>query len=173
MTNGEMTWVSFVTLAGALGSGVIAGVFFAFSTFVMPALSRLPPEQGVAAMQSINVAAINRWFMGALFGTAAACVVLAVSSLRTWGDPAALLRLGGSVLYLVGAVLVTIVYHVPRNDALASLSPASAEAATQWLPYLAGWTRWNHVRAAAPFVAAVAFTLAIWTERALAPSRGH
>ena len=31
------------TLATALGCGLVAGVFFAFSTFVMPALKRLPP----------------------------------------------------------------------------------------------------------------------------------
>jgi uncharacterized membrane protein len=38
--------ISLVTLVGALGSALVAGVFFAFSTFVMPALVRLPPEQG-------------------------------------------------------------------------------------------------------------------------------
>jgi len=41
-------------LLAALGSGVVAGVFFAFSSFVIPALARLPPAQGVLAMQSIN-----------------------------------------------------------------------------------------------------------------------
>jgi uncharacterized membrane protein len=154
--------VSLVTLIGALGSALVAGVFFAFSTFVMPALSRLPPEQGVAAMQSINVAAINRWFMGALFGTGAACLVLAVSSLRAWGDPLAGLRLGGAALYIAGAVLVTIVCHVPRNDALAAIPAGSAEAAALWGRYLVGWTAWNHVRATLPFAAAVLLTIALW-----------
>lgn len=64
--------ISLVTLFAAIGSGVVAGIFFAFSTFVMPALARLPAEQGIAAMQAINVAAPNRWFMGMMFGTAAA-----------------------------------------------------------------------------------------------------
>jgi uncharacterized membrane protein len=156
------TVISLVTLVGALGSALVAGVFFAFSTFVMPALSRLPPEQGVATMQAINVAAINRWFMGALFGTGAACLVLAVSSLRAWGDPLAGLRLGGAALYIAGAVLVTVVCHVPRNDALAAVPAGSAEAATLWVRYLAGWTTWNHVRAIIPFAAAVLLTFALW-----------
>jgi len=43
-----------LTLVSALGCGLIAGVFFAFSAFVMKALARLPPAQGIAAMQSIN-----------------------------------------------------------------------------------------------------------------------
>jgi len=41
-----------VTLLAALGCGLIAGVFFAFSTFVMKALARLPTSHGIAAMQS-------------------------------------------------------------------------------------------------------------------------
>ncbi len=36
---------------------LIARVFFAFSTFVMNALSRLPPAQGIAAMQLIGLLA--------------------------------------------------------------------------------------------------------------------
>jgi uncharacterized membrane protein len=60
------------TLATALGCGLVAGVFFAFSTFVMPALKRLPPAHGIAAMQSINTVAVTPAFMTALFGTATA-----------------------------------------------------------------------------------------------------
>lgn len=47
-----------VTLIAALGCGLVAGVFFAFSSFVMPALKRLPPAQGISAMQSINRLAV-------------------------------------------------------------------------------------------------------------------
>jgi len=43
-----------LTLVSALGCGLTAGVFFAFSSFVMKALGRIQPAQGIAAMQSIN-----------------------------------------------------------------------------------------------------------------------
>jgi uncharacterized membrane protein len=43
-----------LTLITALGCGLAAGVFYAFSTFVMKALARLPAAQGFAAMQSIS-----------------------------------------------------------------------------------------------------------------------
>ena len=39
-----------LTLIAAIGCGLVAGVFFAFSSFVMKALARLQPAQGVAAM---------------------------------------------------------------------------------------------------------------------------
>jgi uncharacterized membrane protein len=54
--------VASLSFAVALGSGLMAGIFFAFSTMVMPALSRIPPAQAIAAMQSINVVVINPWF---------------------------------------------------------------------------------------------------------------
>ena len=150
-----------LTMVTALGCGLNAGVFFAFSSFVMKALARLQPAQGIAAMQSINVVAVTPAFMMALFGTAAACVALAVCALVDWDDAVDSHLLAGSALYLVGTIGLTIAYHVPRNDALAALEPQRAEAADRWDGYVAGWTRWNHVRAAASLAAAVRFTLAL------------
>src|SRR3712207_2001782 len=97
-----------LTLLAALGSGLVGGVFFAFSAFVMRDLARLPPAHGIGAMQSINVVAVTPPFMAAFLGTALACVALAVSSLVRWGEPDAGYGLVGSRFYLVGTVLVTI-----------------------------------------------------------------
>lgn len=138
-----------LTLCTAVGSGVVAGVFFAFSTFVMPALARLPPAQAIAAMQAVNVAAINRWFMGALFGTAAACLALAVAPLVGGRVPGRWLAVAGAGIYLVGVVVVTAAFNVPRNDALAAVTAGSVEAAGAWSRYLAEWSAWNHVRTVA------------------------
>jgi uncharacterized membrane protein len=160
MTDNVLVVLTFCT---AIGCGLMAGVFFAFSTFVMPALGRLSPAQGILAMQSINVAAITPSFMVPLFGTAAACILLAVFSVITWQRPGAANLLIGSILYLVGTILVTIVFNVPRNDALAAVNPASADGARLWADYLTSWTAWNHVRTIAAVVAAAALTLALRT----------
>ncbi len=148
-------------LFSALGCGLVAGVFFAFSTFVMSALARLQPAHGIAAMQSINITAINPLFMTALFGTAGACIVLAISSLSKWHQPGAAYLLLGSLLYLVGTVLVTIVFNVPLNEALAKVEPDSTSGVNLWASYLDKWTFWNHVRALAALVAAASLTLAL------------
>jgi uncharacterized membrane protein len=148
-------------LFSALGCGLVAGVFFAFSTFVMNALARLQPKEGIAAMQSINITAINPLFMVALFGTAAACIFLAVSSALKWHQPGAAYLLVGSLLYLIGTVLVTIAFNVPLNDALAIAKPDSTEGANLWARYLTDWTFWNHVRTIAALAAAAAFTIAL------------
>ncbi len=150
-----------LTFVSALGCGLIAGVFFTFSAFVMKALARLSPEQGIAAMQSINVVVINPLFMVALFGTALAGVGLVVSSLFRWNEPNAVFLLVGSLLYLVGTIIVTIAFNVPRNDALAAADPQSDGGATLWAGYLNSWTAWNHVRTAAALAAAVLLTFAL------------
>jgi uncharacterized membrane protein len=150
-----------LTLLAALGSGLVGGVFFGFSGFVMKALARLRPAHGIAAMQSINVVAVTPPLMIALFGTALACVTLVVSSLPKWREPVAMLRLAGGGLYLVGAVLVTIVRNVPMNNTLASVDPESTEGATQWTRYVPGWTAWNTVRTVAAIAAAAMLSLAL------------
>ena len=139
----------------------MAGVFFAFSAFVMKAFARLPPGEGMAAMQSVNVAVLNPLFLAVFLGTAAACVLALVSSWLRWHDPAAVYLLVGSLLYLVGTFLVTMVFNVPKNNALAAADPASADGARLWSSYLANWTAWNHIRAAAALAAAAALTIAL------------
>jgi uncharacterized membrane protein len=149
------------TFVSVLGCRLIAGVFFAFSAFVMKALVSLPPAQGIAAMQSINVAVLNPWFLGTFLGTAAACLLLAVSSLFSWHKPGAAYLLVGSTLYLFGVVVVTSAFNVPRNEGLAAVDPISAEAANLWAGYVASWTTWNHVRTVAALGAAASLAVAL------------
>jgi uncharacterized membrane protein len=150
-----------LTFFAALGSGLVAGIFFAFSAFVMNALARLPPEQGIAAMQSINVAVLNPFFFAAFFGTAAVCVLLAIAALVRWSEPGAIYLLAGSLLYLVGTIVVTMAFNVPLNEALATTQPNTTEGAGLWTRYVASWTNWNHVRTAAAFAALASFIIAL------------
>jgi uncharacterized membrane protein len=150
-----------LTVFAALGSGSAGGVFFAFSSFVMKALARLPPSQGIAAMQSINICVINPSFAFQLFGTAAVCFLLAGWALLHRRIPGAGYLLAGSALYLGVAMLVTFVFNIPLNDALDPLNPNSAEAAHLWSALVPNWTAWNHVRAAGALAAAIAFAIAV------------
>ncbi len=139
-------WLFTLKLCTTLGCGLVAGAFFAFSTFVMKALGQQPPAQGIAAMQSINITVINPWFMGVLFGTAGACLVLAIAAGVNSQQPGAHWMLLGSLLYLLGSIGITIAFNVPLNDALAAVTPDSPAGATLWAKYLTTWTLWNHVR---------------------------
>lgn len=145
--------------ATAVGSGLVAGVLFGFSTFVMPALSRLPAPQGVAAMQEVNrQAERSPLFLAVLMGTGVACVALAVTAALRRDDRAWWLA-AGAALYLVGCLGVTVARNIPLNEALASVTPDMAAA--EWDRYTSRWTAWNHVRTVAGAAAAAAFTVAI------------
>lgn len=150
-----------LTLFAALGCGLIAGAFFAFSAFVMKALARLPVAQGIAAMQSINIAVLNAWFLTVFLGTAVLCLVIIILAFPRWPQSQSLYLLIGSVLYLAGSLLVTRAFNIPKNDALATLTPAHPDSADLWADYLSTWTTWNHVRTVASLAAAASFSLAL------------
>ncbi len=150
-----------LTLLAALGCGVIAGVLFAFSSFVMKGLAHVPPAQGIASMQSVNAAALTPAFMTALFGTAAACLAVIVCSVLHRHQPYAGYLLSGGLLYLLGVIGVTVTFHVPRNQALDRVRPGSPGAAAHWNRYVTTWTAANHARTAAALAAAAVLTLAL------------
>ncbi|MBZ9806478.1 DUF1772 domain-containing protein [Mesorhizobium sp. BR1-1-9] len=144
----------------AIGSGVVGGVFFAFSNFVMPAMARLPAAGGIAAMNSINITVITPMFMTALFGTGLICLVLIAGAIIGWQQPGSFWLLAGAVIYLVGNPIVTMVFNVPLNDALAAVDPASSNGAAVWTTYLRDWVMWNHVRAITAIAALASFWFA-------------
>lgn len=150
-----------LTVLGVLGAGLTAGVFCAFSTFVMRGLAALPPAQGVAAMNSINKAAVRPPFMAVFLGTAVLAAVIAVVTFVLWPGEAAVELLLGSALYLIGSFGVTVAANVPRNTALLAVEPGSAQAADRWTAYVREWTAWNHVRTITSAAAAVAYVLAL------------
>jgi uncharacterized membrane protein len=139
----------------------MAGVFFAFSTFVMKALARLPIPQGIEAMQSINVVAVSPVFMLAFFGSTVVCVLLAFYSRTVGPQHGALYLLLGSVFYLVGAFLTTVLFNVPLNNGLARVDPGSADGARLWARYLTSWLAWNHVRTLSSILASAAYAFAL------------
>ena len=147
-------------LASAVGAALVSGIFYAFSTFVMQALGRLAPREGIAAMQSINVVVINPMFMLAFFGTGVLCAAAVVLSLLADTAVALVPAAAGGVLYIFGCLGVTIVGNVPLNDRLAAVGPDDAAAETLWSTYLVRWTRWNHVRTTASLAAAACFLMA-------------
>ncbi|MFF9487776.1 DUF1772 domain-containing protein [Streptomyces sp. NPDC014676] len=150
-----------LTVLGVLGTGLTAGVFCAFSMFVMRGLAALPPAQGVAAMQAVNVAAVRPAFMLLFLGTAILCAVVTVVTCVLWPGEGTVELLVGGALYLVGSFGLTVAANIPRNEALARLGPDGPEAAAYWPVYVREWTRWNHVRVLASAGAAVAYLLAL------------
>ena len=145
----------------AIGCGLLAGLYFAFSTFIMTALGRIGQAAGIAAMNAINIAIVQSLFMPIFLATTAASAALVVTALLRWREPGAMAMVAGGALYVLGMFVVTIIFNVPLNDALAAADPASHETASLWARYLTDWTLWNHVRTVSSTAACTLFIAAI------------
>lgn len=150
-------------LLAAVGSFVIGGVFYGFSTFIMQALGQIPVPEGIRAMQAINVTVLTPLFLGVFSGTALLLLGLAGVALFNPGQSGAMLVIAGAVLYVLGCFGVTMALNVPLNNAIAAADPASAEGAAVWARYLRDWVFWNHVRTAAALAGAVVLILG-WSQ---------
>ena len=138
--------LSALVLAGALSSALVAGMFYAFSSFIMAALARVPPAEGMRAMNAINVTVITPSFMALFMGTAVLGIALAIWSLFSISQADSQLVLLGALLYLLGCFGVTMAFNVPLNNRLARVD--LREAQVLWPRYVNDWLRWNHVRTA-------------------------
>lgn len=120
----------------AVGCGLMAGVYFAFSAFVMTAIGRIEPAAGIAAMKAINGVILRSLFMPLFFATTLTAAALAVLALFLWGEPGATAMLAGGLIYVLGMFVVTVVINVPLNNELLAVDPDSAAGAAIWTRYL-------------------------------------
>ena len=152
--------VDILIIGTLIGSAVVGGVFFTFSTFVMKALARIPSHEGIRAMQSINIVVINPLVMGALFGTA--LLSLLIIGLIIAGIISSPYLLLGSIFYLAGTFMITALGNVPLNNLLAEVAPDNGRKAEEiWSLYLKKWTFLNHIRTSSAILASVFLTLAL------------
>ncbi len=145
----------------AIGCGIAAGLFFAFSTFIMTSLGRIDQSAGISAMNAINVDIVKSLFMPFFLGTTLTSALLALFAFFRLNESGAWMMLIGGIVYVAGMLVVTMVFNVPLNNALAAVDPATTEAASIWARYLSDWTFWNHVRTVSSIVASVLFIAAI------------
>eukprot|EP00050_Salpingoeca_kvevrii_P013193 m.316728 g.316728 ORF g.316728 m.316728 type:complete len:187 (+) comp47369_c0_seq1:125-685(+) len=150
-----------LAIVALTGSGALGGMFFTFSNFVMPALAQMPPEQGMLAMQKINVTVLNPLFFLFFMGTPAVCVAAAVLAGVQWHDhtTTAPLVVAGAVVHVLGCFLVTAAGNVPLNNELDKALDTAV-----WARYLPRWTLYNTIRTVACLAAGILFAIALVPE---------
>lgn len=149
-------------LAATVTTGLMAGLFAAFAYAVMPGLGEASDRTFVEAMQRINAAILNGWFMtcfvGALLLTLAAVALHAPRS----GHAALPWIIAALVLYGL-TLLITGAVNVPLNTALAQAAtpghPHHLEAVRA--AFEARWVTWNVVRAVTNLLAFAALAWAL------------
>ena len=158
-----MNLTQITTVLAALGSAAFGGVLFGFSTLVMPGLDASPPAAAMATMQQINKVAPRSLLAVDMVVTLVLCLGVAVAALlRMRGHGGLAVGRLGAGLVLLGCLLyvvsfaITAIYHIPHNDAFASVAADGPNAAQAWRDYARPWEIWNHVRAASALAGSAA-----------------
>lgn len=155
------TLPSLLILVSALGTGLMSGVYFTFSTFVMKALKVIPSDAGMLSMQSINDVILRSLFMPLFFGTTLLSLGLSVWGITRFAYPQAQLLVAAGAIYVVGMFICTVAFNVPLNESLARADATSLQAHSIWTNYVSSWTSWNHVRTIASLVASGLYVAAL------------
>ena len=145
--------------AAALSSGLVAGVYFAFSGFIMKAFDKLETTQSVTAMNAVNEVILRSLFMPLFFASSIISLLLIVLAFIYWDEAGAGLTLVAGMVYFVGMFVCTVVFNVPLNNTLSGLDTTSNNAKQTWIHYMKNWTKWNHLRTMSSLLSCI---LCIW-----------
>lgn len=104
-----------VFIITTLSTGLIAGLFYAYSCSVNPGLGRLSDPDYLRAMQSINRAILNPVFFMTFMGT---LVLLPISTWLSYDSIRFWYFLAAAIVYAVGVFGVTVAGNVPLNEML-------------------------------------------------------
>ena len=153
-------WSTFLIVGGLIAAAINGGAFFALSNFVMPALAAEPTGNAVSAMQSINIKAPNPIFVVSIVGAGLIGVPVVVAEADRFRD-ASTQFLGAGVALSLMSFAITMVFNVPRNNALDRLNPAAERTAIEWADYVTSWTRANTLRMATSLTSVACYALYI------------
>lgn len=150
-----LLWLSAVSV------GVMAGVYFCFSAFLIRSLDAIGMPSAMIAMHSINRLILRSAFLPLFFGSTAFCGILFIVAVFDMARTRAVPALLGSGIYVAGMFVITVVRNVPLNNALEAMPADSADADAMWRRYMREWVRWNHIRTVSCIVAMACLILAL------------
>lgn len=130
-------------------TGLVAGLFFAWTFSVTRGLANLSNSEYISAMQSLNKAIQNGVFFICFFGAA---ILLPISAFIHYQNPLSTrfwYLLFAAIIYLAGVMGVTISGNIPLNQMLDNFNLHSAsleEIAHQRAKFELPWNRLNNIR---------------------------
>lgn len=154
---GDLRPISLLEVAAILGAGCVGGAFFAFSSFVMPALEKLDGASGMLAMKEINATVLSSSFLLVLMGTGLLMLALLYFEPSLKGASGKLI-FAACMIYLIGTISVTTLINVPLNVRLQDFQDGDVAS---WKSYVRDWTKWNSIRGLAATSSSAMLVLAI------------
>lgn len=141
-------------------SAALFGFFYAWICSTMWGLDQADPRVAISAMQAMNASVRNSVFAPAFFGAQFALLISAIMVWWSGGARAAAFLGAAAVITCLGGVALTMVVHIPMNEALAMVDVPADESAAAiiWADYSPAWQVWNITRTV---FCGIAFILAV------------
>ena len=128
-------------------TGAIFGFFYAWVCSTMWGLDAARPIVAVEAMQAMNASVRNGVFAPIFFGPGPVCLLTAALAWVAGQRMAAIPFWLAGTVYILGGNVLTFVYLIPMNEALALQAPQTASHASEiWANYSATWQGYNITR---------------------------
>ena len=130
-------------------SGLMAGLFYAWSISVTPGLAQIGDDHYLHAFQSMNRAILNPAFFIAFMGLAVLLPLLSYLQYTANVSAKFWYILVATILYVGGVLLVTFFGNVPLNNMLEALSIESMSSEQMdafRLVFEGKWNRLNWIR---------------------------
>lgn len=137
-----------ITLATLL-TGLIAGLFYAYSCSVNPGLGHLNDADYLNAMQSINRKIMNPVFFASFMGTLIVLPVATWFQYRSGLSTSFYLLLTATLFYVIGGFGITAACNVPLNEMLDKFdlrTASMADLARYRKDFEMPWNNFHQVR---------------------------
>ncbi|MER5212027.1 DUF1772 domain-containing protein [Streptomyces sp. NPDC002838] len=140
--------------AAVIGSGIVAGVFFAVAVSVLPAVQTLPADRYVELHRKLGEGYHPVMPLVVTVGVLADLVLLFVAD-----EAGARALFAVALLAMVGVQVVSQFGNVPINKRVHSLDPAAIPP--DWQDPRLPWRNWHRLRTACALTALAANALAV------------
>ncbi|MFG3549061.1 DUF1772 domain-containing protein [Streptomyces sp. NPDC047725] len=146
--------IELLSTAAVIGSGIVAGVFFAVAVSVLPAVQTLPADRYVELHRKLGEGYHPVMPLVVTVGVLADLVLLFLAD-----DGAARALFGTALLAMVGVQVVSQFGNVPINKRVHALDPAAVPA--DWQDPRLPWRNWHRLRTAFALVALAVNAVAV------------
>jgi uncharacterized membrane protein len=150
-----------VLIITTLFSGLMAGLFYAWSISVTPGLAKINDVSYLQAFQSMNRAILNPLFFVFFLGLVLLLPLLSYLTFQTSTGNQFWYVLAATILYFVGIMGVTVGGNVPLNNALEALQIESMTP-EQMDEFRKGFeSKWNRLNSIRTISSAITFLLLV------------
>lgn len=158
----SQSWTILICSLAILSRGIVSGIFFAFSDFIMKSLASISETGAINAMTEINRRVYRSIFIIGIWAVALLGALLIYAGAFHTEPAVSIWLIAGGSIYIIGVVAASFLFNIPMNHKLESLGSNDPKSSNYWKHYLTTWTRWNHIRSGSATISTACYFVALY-----------